>query len=304
MADRYDDERPWGRYEDDDRYPRESERGESWGEGRRYRGEGAYGGWGPGRARARGDRGFFDRAGDEVRSWFGDEEAQRRRMRDEGRHGEYGYGGRGGERRGGGWRGDEERAWARQWGYVEPERRGEGRERRWSPERGGDWWSGSWDEPRDWSRERPGRGGGGGAGQPEGYGGWSPGRGSGSLSRTWTWIEAEVIGPFTGRGPRGYERSDERIREDVCERLLQHGAIDASEMDVRVSQGDVTLEGSVDSREAKRMAEDVAESVSGVRNVHNQLRVTGLHGGGAGRTTESGSMQAGRESQPPRHRAA
>ncbi len=29
------------------------------------------------------DRGFFDRAGDEVRSWFGDEEAERRRERDE-----------------------------------------------------------------------------------------------------------------------------------------------------------------------------------------------------------------------------
>ena len=29
------------------------------------------------------DRGFFDRAGDEVRSWFGDEEAQRRREADE-----------------------------------------------------------------------------------------------------------------------------------------------------------------------------------------------------------------------------
>lgn len=29
------------------------------------------------------DRGFFDRAGDEVRSWFGDEEAERRRRQDE-----------------------------------------------------------------------------------------------------------------------------------------------------------------------------------------------------------------------------
>ncbi|MCW3846041.1 DUF2171 domain-containing protein [Sphingomonas sp. LB-2] len=28
------------------------------------------------------DRGFFDRAGDEVRSWFGDDEAERRRQRD------------------------------------------------------------------------------------------------------------------------------------------------------------------------------------------------------------------------------
>src|SRR5687768_12493610 len=29
------------------------------------------------------DRGFFERAGDEVRSWFGDEEAERRRRWDE-----------------------------------------------------------------------------------------------------------------------------------------------------------------------------------------------------------------------------
>ncbi|MDX5347612.1 MAG: SWFGD domain-containing protein, partial [Hymenobacteraceae bacterium] len=29
------------------------------------------------------DRGFFERAGDEVKSWFGDEDAERRRRRDE-----------------------------------------------------------------------------------------------------------------------------------------------------------------------------------------------------------------------------
>jgi len=39
------------------------------------------------------DRGFFDRAGDEVRSWFGDEEAERRRRWDERvRQREYGRG--------------------------------------------------------------------------------------------------------------------------------------------------------------------------------------------------------------------
>ena len=37
------------------------------------------------------DRGFFERAGDEVRSWFGDEEAERRRERDA-RRDQYGYG--------------------------------------------------------------------------------------------------------------------------------------------------------------------------------------------------------------------
>lgn len=40
------------------------------------------------------DRGFFDRAGDEVRSWFGDEEAERRREMDERRYSrEQGYAG-------------------------------------------------------------------------------------------------------------------------------------------------------------------------------------------------------------------
>jgi len=43
------------------------------------------------------DRGFFDRAGDEVRSWFGDEEAERRRREDQrnDRYAERGYAGQG-----------------------------------------------------------------------------------------------------------------------------------------------------------------------------------------------------------------
>lgn len=82
-------------------------------------------------------------------------------------------------------------------------------------------------------------------------------------------------GRFTGRGPKGYARSDERIWEDVNERLEQHGEIDASEVTVRVSAGEVTLEGAVDDRSTKRLAEDVAESVRGVRDVHNRLRVAG-----------------------------
>ena len=82
-----------------------------------------------------------------------------------------------------------------------------------------------------------------------------------------------TAGPYTGRGPRGYQRSDERIREDVCERLMQHGQIDASDIEVDVSNGEVTLKGVVDSRQIKRMAEDVADSVPGVKDVHNQLRI-------------------------------
>jgi osmotically-inducible protein OsmY len=80
-------------------------------------------------------------------------------------------------------------------------------------------------------------------------------------------------GMYTGRGPRGYRRSDERIREDVNERLTDDWRVDASDIEVSVDNGLVTLAGRVGSRAQKRRAEDVAESVSGVTDVSNQLRV-------------------------------
>jgi osmotically-inducible protein OsmY len=85
-------------------------------------------------------------------------------------------------------------------------------------------------------------------------------------------------GRHTGKGPKGYRRSDERIREDVCDALTQHGHIDASEIEIRVKDGEVTLTGTVERREEKRMAEDAVEQVPGVREVHNQLRATGNPG--------------------------
>jgi osmotically-inducible protein OsmY len=82
-----------------------------------------------------------------------------------------------------------------------------------------------------------------------------------------------VMGRFAGRGPKGYTRSDERILEDIHQRLTDHPEVDASEIDVQISGGEVTLSGTVDHRHAKRLAEDIAEEVRGVREVHNQLRV-------------------------------
>jgi osmotically-inducible protein OsmY len=259
--------------------------------GRRYRGEGYYGGYYgyPERdyGRRGDDRGFFDRAGDEVRSWFGDEDAQRRRMRDDraegpswadrdwwpGRERERNAD----ERRSGGWResDDVDRDWARQWGYVD---RGEMRR----PERG---------SPRGWGYS-------GGYGAGAGFMGRSDWSGSGGYEPTgWTGQErygsrpavgqtsgfgqtrydAEryrtMSGPHVGRGPRGYQRSDERIREDVCERMAQCGDLDATDIEVRVSNAEVTLVGVVQDRQDKRLAEDLVEQVSGVREVHNQIRV-------------------------------
>jgi hypothetical protein len=90
----------------------------------------------------------------------------------------------------------------------------------------------------------------------------------------WSYMEPWAVpGPFTGRGPEGYVRSADAIRDDVCERLTRHGGLDARGIRVTVEANEVILEGSVDSRAAKRMAEDAAETVSGVRDVHNRLRL-------------------------------
>ncbi len=80
-------------------------------------------------------------------------------------------------------------------------------------------------------------------------------------------------GPYTGAGPRNYQRSDERILDDVQERLTRHGQLDASDMIVRTENGDVTLEGTVATRRMKHLAEDIAASVPGVIDVHNDLKV-------------------------------
>jgi osmotically-inducible protein OsmY len=82
-------------------------------------------------------------------------------------------------------------------------------------------------------------------------------------------------GKFRGRGPKNYRRSDERIREEVGDRLTDSEWLDASDVEVNVVAGEVILSGMVDSRYAKRLAEDIAESVSGVTQVQNNLRVPG-----------------------------
>lgn len=85
------------------------------------------------------------------------------------------------------------------------------------------------------------------------------------------WIRGRS-GRFAGLGPRGYRRADDRIREDVCDRLTDHPDVDASEVDVSVDDGVVTLAGSVPDRWQKRAAEDCAAEVSGVRDVQSRLR--------------------------------
>lgn len=80
---------------------------------------------------------------------------------------------------------------------------------------------------------------------------------------------------FQGRGPRNYTRSNERILEEVNERLTDDPWLDASEITVRCVEGRVQLEGHVRDRWMKHRAEDLVDACMGVRDIDNRLRIQG-----------------------------
>lgn len=130
-----------------------------------------------------------------------------------------------------------------------------------------------------------GRWGQGGMHGNYGQGGMQPGQGQ--------------RGMFRGKGPSGYSRSDERVREDVCDRLTDDDDVDATSIEVAVKNGEVILTGTVPDKRSKRRAEDCAEQVSGVKDVQNQLRVRAgdERGGEMGTTPTTGSGKKGERAQ-------
>ena len=78
---------------------------------------------------------------------------------------------------------------------------------------------------------------------------------------------------YRGLGPQTYKRSDDRIRDDVCERLTDDPRIDASNITIDVNQGAVTLNGVVPERHMRYAAEDLVDDAMGVESINNQLRV-------------------------------
>lgn len=97
-------------------------------------------------------------------------------------------------------------------------------------------------------------------------------------------------GTFRGRGPKGYERSDERLREMICERLTDDPRIDASDVNVEVKDKVVKLTGFVSDRRSKYEIEDVVEHCGGVKDIDNQVRVRA-----SGITQSSGNRVSGTE---------
>lgn len=106
--------------------------------------------------------------------------------------------------------------------------------------------------------------------QPAGRGFWDR-----TMDRVESWLAGDEIGPgeHRGKGPKGYRRSDDRLRDDVSDRLMDDAWLDASDIEVKVKDGEVTLSGTVPRRDDRRRAEMLAEMVSGVGHVQNDLRV-------------------------------
>lgn len=259
--------------------------GQPYGGSQQY-GGGQQGGWG-GSSRDFGDERTYG-GGQWSRGWGG--EGQRTGA--SGAWGGFPSGGQGGEQsRGGGSYGGGE--------FGRSSRGGEFGQGWGAGELGGGFggWSGAWQQGgqggayggRSYGAGMSGESGRGGYGTSGGYG-QGPGfgaegpRGSyggmyGSTSRGGEWGAQQQGGAGTqqrsqrNRGPKGYTRSDERIREDISEQLMRHHYIDASEVEVEVQNGEVTLKGTVNERRMKHEIEDLVDDVSGVRDVTNNIRV-------------------------------
>jgi osmotically-inducible protein OsmY len=101
---------------------------------------------------------------------------------------------------------------------------------------------------------------------------------------------ARAAKTFKGVGPKGYQRTDARIYEQVCDRMLLDPWLDASGVTVSVSNGRVSLSGAVPTERMQEAAIAAAEMVApGV--VHTALKVTGET---VGKTQKSQGRRGGR----------
>jgi BON domain len=72
--------------------------------------------------------------------------------------------------------------------------------------------------------------------------------------------------------PKNLRKSDNVIYEEICELFMQTPKIDATEVDVSVQDGDVTLKGFVDNSAVKALAETLSQQIPGVHGVFNKLK--------------------------------
>lgn len=182
---------------------------------------------------------------------------------------------------------------SRPWRSAEEQRgyggeRDEGEERAWNRDtgyaaRGSEWTRGAYPGQTGYAGQRDRSTGGGGLGRRSDsslYRGEPPVRDGSERSGAPRLGGAPRV-DHRGKGPKGYRRSDERIREVVCDALTDDPDVDASDVECDVTDGEVTLRGAVRTREEKRAIEQLAERATGVREVINQVRVQPRSGAGA-----------------------
>jgi hypothetical protein len=75
------------------------------------------------------------------------------------------------------------------------------------------------------------------------------------------------------RGQRARRRPDETLAQEIREVLANDPELDATDVEIEVEGGAVTLSGVVDESDAKLLAEELIETLPGVREVHNRIRV-------------------------------
>jgi osmotically-inducible protein OsmY len=80
-------------------------------------------------------------------------------------------------------------------------------------------------------------------------------------------------GSQAGQSAKFHRRADDTIHEEIWELLSNSADLDATEIELHVEAGEVTLTGNVESRDARWLAEDLVNSVTGVREVTNRLKV-------------------------------
>jgi osmotically-inducible protein OsmY len=76
-----------------------------------------------------------------------------------------------------------------------------------------------------------------------------------------------------GGGARLRRKTDDSLAQEIHEILTSDPELDATDVEVFVEGGAVTLGGVVEHPDAKLLAEELTESVAGVRLVHNRLVV-------------------------------
>jgi len=105
-------------------------------------------------------------------------------------------------------------------------------------------------------------------------------------------------GRFSGTTPKNFKRSDERIYDEICDRLSQGGHFDVSDVEIKVEDGEVTLEGSLDNRSDKHRIEMLADSVMGVKEITNQIKIKNTKG--ASSSSDSENSRSGSSTNKPR----